>query len=276
MSCSFPVGTALRFAIALLKHLDLRERDSIPPRTFSFLNATLVASYPPQSSTSDAVSALFKAFQHMIMSTPVSLLESVIFATQTGLAVWIEDNRFALQGEAYNDLVSDFDIPFLSLFLLLSLLTQLMPIYESLLQRLQLLPLSVKFLNALSPLLTSAFSHIPPPARGPAAFQRFFYAMHSRFSPPVAAYSDDLRVCIDACMRGYGGEWPSGMVPLSSQTQTQLQFQSEMRPLIDLSAEPEVTRDFGRLRSHMRSIEVSNRLVFMLFRACSEVDLALF
>ena len=118
ISCSFPVGTALRFSIAFLKHLDLRERDSIPARTFSFLNATLVASYPPQSSTSDAVSALLKAFQHIIMSTPVLLLESVIFATQTGLAVWIEDNRFSLQGEAYNDLVSDFLISFLSLSLL--------------------------------------------------------------------------------------------------------------------------------------------------------------
>jgi hypothetical protein len=127
-----------------------------------------------------------------------------------------------------------------------------MPLYESLLQRLQLLPLSVTFLNALSPLLTSSFSHIPPPARGPAAFQQFFYAVPSRFSSPVTSYSDDLRVCIDACMRGYGGEWPSGLVPLSSQTQTQLQFQS------DLLAEAEVTRDFGRLRSHMRSIEVSD------------------
>jgi hypothetical protein len=126
-----------------------------------------------------------------------------------------------------------------------------MPLYESLLQRLQLLPLSVTFLNALSPLLTSAFSHIPPPARGPAAFQRFFYTVHSRFSSPVTSYSDDLRVCIDACMRGYGGEWPSGLVPLSSQTQTQLQF------LSDLPAESEVPRDFGRLRSHIRSIEVN-------------------
>ncbi|KAN0127601.1 hypothetical protein V8E53_014579 [Lactarius tabidus] len=80
----------------------------------------------------------------MIMSTPVSLLESAIFAIQTGLAVWIEDKRFSLQGELYNDL------------------------------RLQLLPLSVTFLNALSPLLTSAFSHVPPPARGPV-FQRFFF-----------------------------------------------------------------------------------------------------
>jgi hypothetical protein len=121
MTCSFPVSTALRIAIAFLKNLHLRERDSIPARTFSFLNATLVSSYPPQSSTSDAVSALLKAFHPIIMSTPVSLLKSVICAIQTGLAVWIEDERFSLQGEAYNDLVSDFLFP-LSPYSLLSLL----------------------------------------------------------------------------------------------------------------------------------------------------------
>ncbi|KAI9465060.1 hypothetical protein BJY52DRAFT_1184101 [Lactarius psammicola] len=232
---SFPVGTALRIAIAILRHLDLHEGDPIPARTFSFLSAILVASYPPQSSTSDAVSALIKALHHMIMSTPVSLLESIISAIQTGLAVWIEDKRFSLQGETYNDI--------------------LMPLFESLLQRLQQLPLSVASLNALSPLLTSAFSHIPPPARGPAAFRRFFCAVHPRFSPPVPPYSDDLRVCIDACMRGYGGEWPSDMVPLSSQTQTQLHLYSETRLLVDLLAESGVTKDVGRLSPHMLSIE---------------------
>ena len=139
-----------------------------------------------------------------------------------------------------------------------------MPFYESLLQRLQQLSLSVRSVNALSPLLTSAFSHIPPPARGPAAFRRFFCAVHSRLSPPVTTYSDDLRVCIDACMRGYGGDWPSGMVPLSSQTQTQLQLQSETMLLIDLLAESELTKGVGRLGPpHMRSIEV-NELCFKL------------
>jgi hypothetical protein len=59
-------------------------------------------------------------------------------------------------------------------------------------------------------------------------FNDFFYDVHSHFSPPVTSYSDDLRVCIDACMRGYGGEWPSGMVPLSSQTQAQVQLQSDL------------------------------------------------
>ncbi|KAH8994356.1 hypothetical protein EDB86DRAFT_3078209 [Lactarius hatsudake] len=224
---SFPVSTALRIAIAILKYLDLREGDSTPTRMLAFLNATLVASYPPQSSTGDAVSALIRAIQHMIMSTPVSLLEPIVLAIQTGLAVWIEDQRFSLPGEAYNDI--------------------LMPLYESLLQRLQQLSLSVTSLNALSSLLTSAFSHIPPPARGPAAFRRFFCAVHSGscFSPPIVKYSDDLRVCIDACMRGYGGEWPSGMVPLSSQTQTQLQLQSQTMLLVDLLAESGVTMDVG-------------------------------
>ena len=247
--------TALSIAVAILKHLDFQEGDSILARTFSFFRATLVASYPPQSSTSDAVSALIKALRHMIMSTPVSLLESIIFAIQTGLAVWIEDKCLSLHDEGYNDIVRGVIFQ-LSPYSLLST-PQLVPLYESILQRLQELELSVRSLNALSPLLTSAFSHIPPPARGPAAFRRFFYAVHTRFSPSGATYSDDLRVCIDACMRGYGGEWPSGMAPLGSETQTQLQLQSDTRLLIDLLAESELTKDVGRLTSHMRSIEVN-------------------
>jgi hypothetical protein len=113
-----------------------------------------------------------------------------------------------------------------------------MPLYDSLLLRLQSLPISATSLNALVPLLTAAFSHIPPPALGPAAFRRFFYAVHARLAAPSDAYSDELRVCIDACVRGYGGEWPSGMVPLSSSSQTQTPFQSEARLSIEVSASP--------------------------------------
>jgi hypothetical protein len=29
------------------------------------------------------------------------------------------------------------------------------------------------------------------------------------------AYNNELRVCIDAYVRGYGGDWPSGLPPLS-------------------------------------------------------------
>ena len=133
-----------------------------------------------------------------------------------------------------------------------------MPLYDSVLLRLQSLPISATSLNALVPFLTAAFSHIPPPALGPAAFRRFFYAVHARLAAPSDAYSDELRVCIDACVRGYGGEWPSGMVPLSSssQTQTQTQFQTEARLSIGVTTSPASCAHVAKQIPYVRSIEV--------------------
>ncbi|KAH9955133.1 hypothetical protein BC827DRAFT_887363 [Russula dissimulans] len=129
-----------------------------------------------------------------------------------------------------------------------------MPLYDSLLQRLQSLPLSVTSLNALVPLLTAAFSRIPPPALGPAAFRRFFCAVHARLAAPSNAYSDELRVCLDACVRGYGGEWPPGMVPLSSTSQTQSQFQLEARSTIGVPVLAAACEVVEEPIPHLRSI----------------------
>ena len=145
---------------------------------------------------------------------------------------------------------------------LIPLLSQLMPLYDSLLLRLQSLSISVASLNALVPLLTAAFSHIPPPALGPVAFRRFFYAVHTRLAAPSDAYSDELRVCIDACVRGYGGDWPSGMVPLSSssqsqsQSQIQTQFQIQALMSIEVSAPPASCAHVVEQMPYVRSIEV--------------------
>ena len=103
--CSFPVHTALGVALAILRRLDLNEGDLIPTRTLSYLNTTLTASYPPQPSTIDTASELIKVFHRMIISVPVSLLEPVVFAVHTGLAVWLEDNCISLSVDQYNDLV---------------------------------------------------------------------------------------------------------------------------------------------------------------------------
>ncbi|KAF8262567.1 hypothetical protein EI94DRAFT_1743415, partial [Lactarius quietus] len=72
------------------------DKDSIPARTF-----------------------LFERNFRRLLSSAVIRYSRI----QTGLAVWIEDNCFSLQGEAYNDLVPH-------------------ALYESLLQRLQQLPLN--------------------------------------------------------------------------------------------------------------------------------------
>ncbi|KAH9977578.1 hypothetical protein BJV74DRAFT_860296 [Russula compacta] len=234
---SFSINTALRLALTILRLLNHNEGDIVSSRTLSYLSITLNASYPPQSSTIDSAFKLIKALRQMITSTPVSSLESVIFAIQAGLAVWIEDRCASLSAEQYNDL--------------------LMPLYDSLLIRLQSLPLSVPSLNALVPLLTSAFSHIPPPALGPAAFLRFFHTVHARLAAPSNAYSDELRLCIDAWVHICGGTWPSGMVPLSSSSQTQTQFQMEARSMIAIPAPPVVGEEVGEqvAHVHVRSIE---------------------
>jgi hypothetical protein len=249
--CSFPVNVALGIALAILRCLNLNEGDSIPARTLSYLNVTLTASYPPQSSTIDTASELIKAFHRMIVSVPVSLFEPVVFALQTGLAVWIEDNCVSLSVDQYNDLVRNLSPsrPCLPLNLLFF---QLMSVYDLLLTRLQSLPLSITSLNALTPLLTAVFSRIVPPALGPTAFIRFFGIVHARLAASPNAYNDDLRVCVDAYVRAHGGEWPSGMPLLSSTSQTQTQFQLTM----EVPVSPAVRRVAGEHTPHFRSIEV--------------------
>jgi hypothetical protein len=105
--CSFPINTALRVALAMLPHLNLDDGDSISTRAFSYLNLTLTASYPPQSSIGNATSKLLKGIQHIIEIIPVSLLELIIFTVQTGLVGWIEDKCMIMSAEQYNDLVSN-------------------------------------------------------------------------------------------------------------------------------------------------------------------------
>jgi hypothetical protein len=131
-----------------------------------------------------------------------------------------------------------------------------MPLYDSLLLRLESLLKSITSLNALVPLLFSAFSHIPSPALGPASFRRFFYVVHSRLAAPSNAYSDDLIVCIDACVRIFGGEWPSGMVPLDSSSQTQSQFRIEAPITFEGATSPAIYADVGEQTKHIQSIEV--------------------
>jgi hypothetical protein len=91
---------------------------------------------------------------------------------------------------------------------------------------------------------------------GPAAFQRFFYAVHSRLALPTGAYSGELCAHLDACVRVFGGKWPSDMTPLSpsSQTKTQLHMDSG-----SINETPVVPMDFEGAEEqipHARSIEV--------------------
>ena len=118
--------------------------------------------------------------------------------------------------------------------------SQLMPLYDLLLMRLEPLPLTVASLNALDLLLTAVFSRIPLLVLGPTAFWRFFHTVHGRIVAPATTYSDELRVCTDAFVRIYGGMLPSGIVLLS---QSQLQPHVVARVTGETPAPTEVGKD---------------------------------
>jgi hypothetical protein len=105
--CSFSVNTALRITLVIFRHLDLDEGDLIPAKALTCLSVSLTASYPPESSVVDAAVKLIKVVHHMIASAPISLLESIIFAVQRGLALWIEGKSVSLPEDQYNELVRD-------------------------------------------------------------------------------------------------------------------------------------------------------------------------
>ena len=104
---------------------------------------------------------------------------------------------------------------------------------------------------------------------GPAAFWRFFHTVHGRIAAPATAYSDELRVCIDAFVRIYGGKLPSGIVLLSSSSQSQSQSQPHVvaRVTGETPAPTEVGKDIREQDKHVRSIEVIIRPTVCFLRS---------
>ena len=100
-----------------------------------------------------------------------------------------------------------------------------MPCYETVLDVLQKSPPDLPTLHLLAPFLASAFARIPPPARGPMAFKRFwddtYKGSNVTFSSVDAQrYPSEIRGCLKAFHEVFGGDPPTGVTFGSSQTTT--------------------------------------------------------
>jgi len=100
-----------------------------------------------------------------------------------------------------------------------------MPCYETVLDVLQKSPFDLSTLHLLAPFLASAFARIPPPARGPMAFKRFwdetYKGSNVTFSSGDAQrYPSEIRECLKAFHEVFGGDPPTGVTFGSSQTTT--------------------------------------------------------
>ena len=99
-----------------------------------------------------------------------------------------------------------------------------MPFYETVLDVLQKSPPDLPTLHLLAPFLASAFARIPPPARGPMAFKRFWDATYkgsnASFSGDVQRYPSEIRGCLKAFHEVFGADPPTGITFGSSQATT--------------------------------------------------------
>lgn len=100
-----------------------------------------------------------------------------------------------------------------------------MSCYENILDVLHKSPPDLPTLHLLAPFLASAFVRIPPPARGPIAFKRFwddtYKGTNTSFSAGDAQrYPSEIKGCLKAFHEAFGGDPPTGITFGSSQTTT--------------------------------------------------------
>jgi hypothetical protein len=100
-----------------------------------------------------------------------------------------------------------------------------MPCYETVLDVLHKSPPDLPTLHLLAPFLASAFVRIPPPARGPMGFKRFWDDTYKGSNVSFAAgdaqrYPSEIRGCLKAFHEVFGGDPPTGITFGSSQTTT--------------------------------------------------------
>lgn len=100
-----------------------------------------------------------------------------------------------------------------------------MSCYENILEVLRKSPPDLPTLHLLAPFLASAFVRIPPPARGPMAFKRFwddtYKGSNISFSAGDAQRCPlEIRKCLKAFHEVFGGDPPTGITFGSSQTTT--------------------------------------------------------
>jgi hypothetical protein len=100
-----------------------------------------------------------------------------------------------------------------------------MSCYENILEVLHKSPPDLPTLHLLAPFLASAFVRIPPPARGPMAFKKFwddtYKGSNISFSVGDAQmYPPEIRGCLKAFHEVFGGDPPTGITFGSSQTTT--------------------------------------------------------
>ncbi|KAF9783539.1 hypothetical protein BJ322DRAFT_160279 [Thelephora terrestris] len=194
---------------AVISYVEVSETGPFSPGPFMLANEWLVKVYPAEesmeSTRKEVVQKLFLLLERTVAASPTNRCSSVVLLMNEALCLWIKDEREALSGAEYNETI--------------------MSCYESILDVLHKSPPDLPTLHLLAPFLASAFVRIPPPARGPIAFKKFWDDTYKGSNASFAAgdaqrYPSEIRGCLKAFHEAFGGDPPTGITFGSSQTTT--------------------------------------------------------
>ncbi|KAI0061441.1 hypothetical protein BV25DRAFT_1992141 [Artomyces pyxidatus] len=177
-------------------------REYFPTKTLALANAVLFESFE-QKVDVGAIVDLLSVLHNTILSVDSDAVALVLLALQSGLGSWIRNVQALVPEDAYNHII--------------------IPVYLTILRRLESVPLTVPILDTLTPILVAPFTNIVKGALGPKAFIRFFEHTQARLHVPPDTLPLQMRMCMTTIVEFLGLSLPAGMTAVSSQTGTQTQ-----------------------------------------------------
>lgn len=184
-----------RVADLLLTHLEVNDTRQIPGVLFDFVNDTLHSTYPPEPRNKITSIWLLRSLTRAIDACPTELALSLFDTIQDGVSLWISDSYDVFTEQEYEDEVQSTTYPGA---IVSDLSEQIVPMYQTFLFGIQLLPRTVETLEAVSIIVDSAFQRCT--VKSPSICEAFshFWNFYSSLEEPASGWPDKIQACIRA------------------------------------------------------------------------------
>ncbi|CCM01174.1 uncharacterized protein FIBRA_03222 [Fibroporia radiculosa] len=171
--------SSTRVVDLLLSHLEINEARQIPSEVMEFANDTLVSSYPPEPRNKVTALWMIRSLTRIIDACPIELSLSMFEILQEGLSLWIADDYQVFTAEEYA--------------------MDILPVYQTVLLGIQSLTASIEIVEALTPLIESAFcGRQDKPEGAKYAFHDFWLATYANVSKPSWGWPQGIQNCLQA------------------------------------------------------------------------------
>ncbi|KZT23469.1 hypothetical protein NEOLEDRAFT_1069579 [Neolentinus lepideus HHB14362 ss-1] len=178
-----------RIADILLQSFGSSDATEVPYRLFEFVNDTLLTSYPPEPRNKVVCTWLIRTFVRSVEECQSGLLVDMLEATADGLALWIADEHGVFTQDEYA--------------------LDLLPLYQTIMMTIGMLPPSADILDRLSPIIHAPFlassDRTSPTTQ---AFSEFWQANYSQLPNPEDGWPALIQHCVAAVRDLSGGHSP--------------------------------------------------------------------